>query len=332
MKHPLLILSLGLALSLMSCQKKSTYITNDGYIFGSTFHMIYQHQTNLEDTIMATMTGYNASLSTYDSTSVISRVNQNDTTVVLDANFIEFFNESQRIAQLTNGAFDITVAPLVNAWGFGFKNLDKVDSTIIQNLMPCVGFQKVQLANNRIIKQNPCLMLDANAIGPGQAADIVGRMLESYNIKNYMIEIGGEVRARGVNAKGVAWRIGIDKPIENTDAANREIQTIVNLNNASLATSGNYRAFYEKDGIKYSHTIDPKTGFPARSNLLSVSVLTTNCMTADAMATSFMVMGLEKTKKMADSLPDTEVYLIYSDSTGAYQTYATKGFSAIIAE
>jgi thiamine biosynthesis lipoprotein len=193
-----------------------------------------------------------------------------------------------------------------------------------------VGFQKIKLANRKLIKENKDIKVDVNAIAQGYSVDVIVNWLEHKNIENYLVEIGGEVCAKGINGKGIVWKIGIDKPIEDQSASNRELQAIASLNNKSLATSGNYRKFYEKDGIKYSHTINPKTGYPARNTLLSASVLATDCMTADAFATAFMVLGVEKSIELANKLDYLEVYFIYTDSTQNYSVYASDGFTKII--
>lgn len=311
---------------LAACTSKTKYITNNGFIFGTTYHIVYQSNTNYADSIKTTLLNFNKSLSTYDPGSVISRINKNDTSVIPDKYFIDCFNTAILVSENTNGAFDITVAPLVNAWGFGFNDSIKADSAKIKSLMPCIGYTKVKLLNNKIIKNNPCIMLDASAIAKGQGVDIVAGLLESLRVKNYMVEIGGEVRAKGINPKGNIWRIGIDKPVETNDMTYHDINEVIALSGKSLATSGNYRQFYEKDGIKYSHTIDPLTGFPARHSLLSASVLANTCITADAYATAFMVMGVDKSIALALSNKNIDIYLIYSDSLGQYKTYATPGF------
>jgi len=219
---------------------------------------------------------------------------------------------------------------LVNAWGFGFEQEKKIGTATIDSLMQLVGYHKVKLIDKKLVKENPKSKIDVNAIAQGFSVDVIASFLEKKKIKNYMVEIGGELKAKGINDKGVFWRIGIDKPIEGSTEENRELQEIVSLNNMSLSTSGNYRKFYEKDGIKYSHTIDPKTGYPAKSNLLSASVAAPDCMTADALATAFMVMGTEKSIELVNQLKTIEVYFIYTDSTNQYKVYASEGFKMMI--
>jgi thiamine biosynthesis lipoprotein len=236
------------------------------------------------------------------------------------------------ISKLTDGAFDLTVAPVVNAWGFGFDESKKADSALIDSLMHFVGYEKVVLKNKKIIKQFTGTMLDASAVAKGQGVDVAANYLEKQGIQNYMVEIGGEVRVKGINASGSLWKIGIDKPIEDPTASNRELQDVILLTNKSMATSGNYRQFYEKDGVIYSHTINPKTGYPARNSLLSTSVIADDCMTADAFATAFMVMGIDKSIALSKELDYLDVYFIYADSLNTLQVYASEPFKNLIAK
>lgn len=310
------------------------YIKLKGYTQGTTYQVTYESSSmiNYRDEIEQLLDDFSKSLSLYDSTSVISRINQNDTTVVPDAYFIEVFNTSLKIAQQTNGAFDFTVAPLVNAWGFGKKIASDsvLKKTTIDSLLQLVDYKAIKLKDEKIIKQDSAIQLDANAIAQGYAVDVVVEFLESKRIKNYLVEIGGELRAKGKNDKGKFWRIGIDKPIDNSNMYNRELQVVIQLKNRALATSGSYRRFYVKNGVKYSHTIDPKTGYPVKHNLLSATVLAGNCIEADAYATAFMVMGLEKSYRFVKNNPALDAYFIYSDEKGGYQVKYTSGFNELI--
>jgi thiamine biosynthesis lipoprotein len=298
------LLKLLVIFLITSCSQKASYIKNSGFIQGTTYSFIYESpkgidfQKELENELKR----FDGSLSNYQTNSIISRMNHNDSTVLADELFEACFERAMEISEITDGAFDLTVGPLVNAWGFGFEDDQAVGSTKIDSLMQFVGFQKIKLANRKLIKENKDIKVDVNAIAQGYSVDVIVNWLEHKNIENYLVEIGGEVRAKGINGKGIVWKIGIDKPIEDQSASNRELQAIASLNNKSLATSGNYRKFYEKDGIKYSHTINPKTGYPARNTLLSASVLATDCMTADAFATAFMVLGVEKSIELANKL------------------------------
>jgi thiamine biosynthesis lipoprotein len=326
-----LFIALIVPILISSCTQKPSYIKNEGYVFGTSYHFTYESKTNLEPELKALLNEFNRSLSTYDPNSIISRINKNDTAVVADSFFMQCFEKSMEISKLTDGAFDLTVAPVVNAWGFGFDESKKADAALIDSLMHFVGYEKVKMENRRIIKQHPGTMLDASAVAKGQGVDVAANYLEKQGIQNYMVEIGGEVRVKGINASGSLWKIGIDKPIEDINATNRELQDVVLLKNKSMATSGNYRQFYEKDGVIYSHTINPKTGYPARHSLLSASVVADDCMTADAFATAFMVMGIDKSIALSRELDYLEVYFIYADSSNTMQTYASEKFKELIA-
>ncbi len=266
---------------------------------------------------------FNRSLSTYDNESIISRFNQNDPEVLADQYFSICFERAYEISQLTQGAFDMTVAPLVNVWGFGFTQKDSVYPELIDSLLQFTGYEKVSLSEGKLIKDDPRIMLDASAIAKGLGVDVVSDFLESKGVVNYLVEIGGELRCKGVNKKGVDWTVGIDKPIENL--MERELQVVLNLTNSAMATSGNYRQFYVEDGVKYSHTIDPRSGYPVRHSLLSATVIASDCMTADAYATAFMVLGLEKTKQLVEEDPNLEAYLIYSDENDEIATWVSVG-------
>lgn len=328
------LFSFAVILTFLACScKQEVFVKNTGNIFGTSYHFTYKtDKGNLKNNILKKLDEFSMSLNVYDSLSLISRINRNETNIVENYFFTTCFNKAQQISEITNGAFDITVAPIVNAWGFGFKNATKVDSTLIDSLMQFVGYKKISIKNNKIYKQHPQTLLDISAIAKGYGVDIATEYLEQQGIKNYMVEIGGEVRVKGTNPKGNIWRIGIDKPIDNPSPTNRELQTIVNLKNKSLATSGNYRQFYKINGVKYAHTINPKTGYPALNKLLSTTVLANNCITADAFATAFMVMGVDKSILLAKDIKDIEIYLIYEDSTKQLKTYASKGFKQYLAQ
>lgn len=329
-KIQLLVLA---AILLCACQPaKKDYQFNEGYIFGTIYHIIYDNPQakDLKDEIVAKMNEFDHSLSTYKPNSIISRVNNNDSTVVLDHYFETVFNRSLEISKITDGAFDMTIAPLVNAWGFGFKNKLDPEDIPVDSLIQIVGFQKVRLLNHKVEKDDPRIMFDPSAIAKGYGVDVVADFLESKGITNYMVEIGGEIRVKGVSNKNKTWRVGIDKPIDDATLEKREIQDVLSLENGALATSGNYRQFYIKNGKKYAHTIDPKLGYPVQHSLLSASVIAPDCMTADAYATAFMVMGLEKSIRIVENDPDLEAYFIYTDEDGKYKTYSTDKIKQMI--
>ncbi len=326
------LIIVGFVLLFFSCTNQSKditpqhkYIKNSGFIHGTTYNIIYNNNNDLQEEIELQMHKVDKSLSTYDSTSVISLINRNKP-YKLDKMFIEVFNKSQEIAKKTNGAFDITVAPLVNIWGFGFTNKNIITQKLIDSIMPFVGYKNIKLENNKIIKQNTNTMLDASAIAKGYSVDVVCDYLISKNINDFLVEIGGEVRCSGIKADSSFWKVGIDKPIDDTLVINRELQEIVQFSGKTIATSGNYRQFYYKDGVKYSHTINPKTGYPVNHSILSASVITDKCYVADAYATAFMVLGVEKAKKIAKELDYLEIYLIYTDETNTNKVFASDGF------
>ncbi|MCF6241886.1 MAG: FAD:protein FMN transferase [Bacteroidales bacterium] len=326
------LLLIVILIIISSCSKKQTYYKLAGYAQGTTYHITYQGSQEYSTEIDSLLHNFDLSLSTYIDNSIISRINKNDTTVILDSLFIEFFNKSKEVYEQSGGAFDITVAPLVNAYGFGFSKKSTIDSALINRLMQFVGMDKVQLKDGKLIKSDKRVMLDGNAIAQGQSVDYVSCFLESKGIENYLVEIGGEIRAKGLNPEGKFWRVGIDKPIEHSDENNRELQAIIDLKDMALATSGNYRKFYEEGGVKYSHTINPKTGYPAKQSILSATIIADDCITADAYATTCMVIGLEKSKDLLKRLGNIEAYLIYPDpeNPDKYKIYMTEGMKKMI--
>lgn len=312
-----------------SCNKKTEipYQRIEGMAFGTSFHISFD-QANTEVTeadIDSLIHAMNRSLSTYMPESDISKINKGDTTIVVDALFEEVFNKSAKIFKETEGAFDPTIGVLVNAWGFGPGNsLTQMGQSQVDSLLVFVGFDKIKLKNRKLIKEHPETYLDFNANAKGFAVDLIGRFLESREIRNYLIEIGGEIRARGVNPKNQPWRVAIEKP--NFDGS-RSFQTIVALKDESIATSGNYRKFKidSLSGEKYAHTIDTKSGYPSKSNLLSASVIASlDCADVDAYATAFMAMGLEKSKLFLDKHQEIKAFLIYSDTLNGLNTFTTK--------
>ncbi len=313
---------------LFGCQSKN-YQFHEGLAEGTSFHIYYQSDTNYNTAIDSLLNRFENVLSTYRKNSLISKINTSsqDSFLIDDSLFIQMFQTAKMVYDETGGVFDITVAPLVNAYGFGFTDTMQVDSMLIDSLLQFVGMNKVHLSGKWLIKDNPHIQLDGNAIAKGQSVDYLCRFFKSRKLKNYMVEIGGEVRGEGVNAHGNPWQIGIDQPIDNSNELERNLQAIMGLTNKAIATSGNYRRFYYKNGLRYSHTINPKTGYPVNHTLLSSSVMADNCMIADAYATSFMVMGLKKTKAFLKHHPEIDVYLIYGKENNKYQVFATKGFS-----
>lgn len=312
---PFLLLLIVGTIYIIRQQRNMPYQHNSGNIFGTIYSFTYQSEDDLHDQILKELDKVDASLSTFRENSIISKVNRNED-VRLDKMFVEVFTMAENISKDTDGAFDCTVAPLVNLWGFGFKTGAKPSKQVIDSLMQVTGYEKIALVDGKIRKQDPRVMLDCSAIAKGYGSDVVARFLRSKGVKNFMVEIGGEIVTQGISEKRLPWKIGVIKPSDDSLNVNQELQTVLNVTDKAMATSGNYRKFYYKDGKKYAHTIDPKTGYPVQHNILSSTVLAENCATADAYATSFMVMGLEKARKVLDRHPELMAYFIYSDKDG----------------
>ncbi len=331
----LIITFLFIILNLISCDNRDknksnntsnyTYIAEQGEIFHTTYHIKYYYKESLQFEILEVLNRFDMSLNPFNQKSIISKVNRNELTQV-DSMFIKVFNKSMDVSRKSDGKFDITASPLINAWGFGFSNMENITKQTIDSLMEFVGYNKIVLSGNKIEKTDPRIQLNTSAISKGYSCDLVAYFLDSYGIENYMIEIGGEIVTKGVNDKGECWHIGIDKPVEDNSAAKRELQVILSLCNKSLATSGNYRNYYIKDGKKYAHTIDPQTGYPTQNDMLSATVIANDCMTADAYATAFMASGSEKSKEIAQKEPGLEYFFIYTKPDQTMGITYSKGF------
>lgn len=300
---------------IISGQKQVPYQHCRGFVFGTSYSMTYQCDSDLTRQIEAELQKVDNSLSTFNDKSCISAVNRGEN-VEVDDMFREVFMLAEQVSKETDGAFDITVAPLVNAWGFGFKHGTPPTKHSIDSMLCLIGHDKVSISGNRVRKSDPRIMLDCSAIAKGYGSDVVARLFRSKGITNFMVEIGGEIVASGINEKRVPWKIGVTKPVEDSLSTSGEIQTVLNVTDKAMATSGNYRNFYYKNGKKYAHTIDPKTGYPIQHNILSSTVIAENCATADAYATAFMVLGLDKAKKVLERHPELMAYFIYSDRNG----------------
>jgi len=313
-------------LFIASCNsKKNNLITIEGEAQGTTWHISYlsEDTINHKQAIDSILKDIDRSLSTYLPVSIISRINKNEPDVRIDPYFIDVFNKSMEVSERTDGIFDVTVGPLVNAWGFGFKKKASIDSNRIDSILQYVNYKMLKLDGNRVIKEKKGIQLDFNAIAQGYSVDVLASYLEKRGIENYLVELGGELIAKG-KKNNENWKVGIDQPLQNI-SSERKLEAIIELDNRALCTSGNYRKFYEEDGKRYSHILDPRTGFPAKQNILSASVLADDAMTADAYATVFMVMGLEQSKEFLVDNKDLnlEVYFIY-DENGIWKTYSTE--------
>ena len=330
MKYIPFFLSIFILFFFSDCNNKE-YQHIEGATQGTTYHIIYNNDEMFKPQIDTLLNNFELSLSSFNPNSIISKIN-NNIEIEIDEYFKTVFNKALEVSKATDGMFDITVAPLVEAYGFYSSEMSNIDKKTKDSLLQFVGYEKVRLENNKIIKNNPKIKIDCNALAQGYTVDVVAYFLEEKGCRNYMIEIGGEILVKGKNEFGNKWRVGIDKPFEQGDEINREIQIILEIENKAIATSGNYRKFYIEDGIKYSHSINPKTGVPIKHNLLSVTILANDCMTADAYATACMVIGLEKAKKLIENHQELEGYFIFSDDKGDFQEYFTEGFNKYIKE
>jgi len=320
---------LSLLLLISGCVNKLEYKTIDGFTQGTTYHIVYSTDSpdSLNGVVDKALADIDNSLSVYNDSSIISRINRGED-ISPDSLFIVVFNRSAEIFKISKGAFDISGAPMFDVWGFGFKNKEKVNQSDIDSIKQFVGMDKVKIENGKVVKADPRLSLNANAIAQGYTSDVIAREFDKLGIMNYMIEVGGEIFCKGQNSKGTEWSVGIDKPIEGNVIPGEELQEILSLSGKGLATSGNYRKFYEEDGKKYAHTIDPRTGYPVTHSLLSATVIAVDAMTADALATYFMVVGLDEAKAYLAANPDVDAYLVYSEG-GRFQVYKTNGIKTI---
>ncbi len=330
-QSPLIIIVL---LLFTACEPQYKWVKEQGEIFGTTYNLVYESPggKKLHRNVRQALDSVNQSLSTYDTTSVISRFNRAETGTKTDSHFRKVYETGLKVTDATNGAFDMTIAPLVNAWGFGFTESDPEISSHVDSLLSMVGMEYTQLKNDSIIRKREGVLLDASAIAKGYGVDVAARTLKRFGCRNYLVEIGGEVITYGENPRGSKWRVGIDRPIDDPTAVNRELELIVELSGEALASSGNYRQFYiDESGKKYSHTIDPHTGHPVDHSLLSASIVADECMVADAYATACMVLGTEKSLELIKKHPDLEGCFIYDSDEGMKITW-TEGFEKFIAE
>ena len=320
------LIFLSFLLIFFSCSSEKNnkvLVKNTGETQGTFYHIKYliKDGVNLQPRIENILSSVDSSLSTYVPYSLISKINYRQDNIV-DSLFETVFNCAQLVHKQTEGAFDCSIAPLVNAWGFGFEKKQNLDSLKIKKILKNIGFDKIYIKNDSLnIPKN--MMIDFNALAQGFTVDLIAKFLDDNSITDYLIEIGGELKSKGSNASDKIWRVGVDKPIDEIDLQDR-FQFIMKLENKSIATSGNYRKYFEENGKKYSHTISPFNGYPVMNNFLSVSVIHDDCMLADAYATAFMVMGKSKTLKFLDNFPEIEAYIVYTDKNGKFKTYISE--------
>lgn len=308
-----------------ACTQQKQYYEESGSVFHTIYHIKYESPELLTEKIDAEFQKFNLSLNPFNPNSIIAKVNNNEP-VEVDDWFIEVFNRAKEVSDHSEGIFDITCAPLINLWGFGFSKMDSVTPQMIDSIKQFVGYQKVRLDGRKVVKDDPRILLNCSAIAKGYASDVIARLLEREGVENYMVEIGGEVTMKGVNQNGNCWRIGINKPEDDSTGIKNDIEEVVQVcKKGGVATSGNYRNFYVKDGKKYAHTIDPRTGYPSEQTILSATIVADDCITADAYATAFMAMGLEKARQAAQNIPGIEYYVIYSDENGKHQIEYSTG-------
>jgi thiamine biosynthesis lipoprotein len=336
MKRKFLLLYLLFLFSACGCRHEpAVFDSFSGYTQGTTYSIVYQSKRNitpevLKASVEVIFAKFDMSLSLYKDSSIISRINRNENAVP-DSFFTEVFRKSAIVSGITGGYFDITVGPLVEAWGFGPDAHKTFSESKRDSLMEFIGMDKVSLVNGRLVKSDPGIKLDVNAIAQGFSVDVICRYFDKLGIGNYLVEIGGEVRAKG-KRDGNLWRIGIDRPTDNSMSPGEDLEAIIRITDKALATSGNYRKFYIENGVKYSHTIDPLTGYPAKNTLLSATIIADDCAMADGIATACMVMGKDKSIEFLNNNHQFRAYLIFSNDKGNYETWFSPSMEGQISE
>ena len=320
---------LGLVI-LAACGKQPEKMVLQGLAQGSYYAITYydEQNRNFQHEIDSIFHAVDMSVNLWVDSSVISKVNRNEE-VLLDDIFIDNFNIAQEAARLSDGYFDPTISPIVAAWGFSYKHGDSITPQLIDSLKQLVDYRKVRIENGKVIKDNPDMTLDFNAIAQGYTSDLIAAFLANQGIKNYLVDTGGEIMARGGKPNGKSWVVGIEKPADNWDSE-QVVQTRIALRDKGLVTSGSTRKYVERDGRRYSHCIDPKTGYPVEHQLLSVTVLAENSVWADALASICMVMGLEQSLPFIESMDGVEAYYIFANDKNTLETYATEGFNELL--
>ena len=328
---PFLVLLIVGTIVIIRQQDSVPYQNNKGMVFGTTYNITYQCDSDLHASIKAELQKVDDALSPFNKHSIITAINNNED-VEVNGMFSDVFALAQKISEDTEGAFDITVAPLVNAWGFGFKSGTAPTKNNIDSLKAIIGYDKVRLEGKHVVKKDKRTMLDCSSIAKGYGSDVVARLLSSKGVQNYMVEIGGEIVTKGISQRRMPWKIGVTKPVDDSLSVNQEIQSVINVTDKAMATSGNYRNFYYKGGKKYAHTIDPHTGYPVQHNILSSTVIANDCATADAYATAFMVMGIEKAQELLKRHPEIMAYFIYAGNDGKNKTWCSESLKGKIVE
>lgn len=323
-----------LSFILSSCSDDKVYQKIAGEAQGTTYHIIYNKDKMMKQEVDSILLEIDLSVSSYNKDALLYKLNDNQLDLTLDQHFIKVFNKALEISNKSDGMFDITVGPLINLYGFGYEDKGQINDSIVDSLLTFVGFDKVRINGDKLEKDNENIRMDMNALAQGYSVDYVADYFEKKGISNYMVEIGGETICKGHNEFNEPWRIGIEKPLENTDLNDRQIELIVAFKNEkkALATSGNYRKYFIEDGVKFTHTINPKTGYPSRDSLVSVTVMADDCMTADGYATACLVSGFEKSVEIINNTEAIEAFLIYFDYKGKYKFYFSNGFKQYVVE
>ncbi len=319
-----------IVLAFASCAGRQQPTVLEGEAQGTYYRICYYDQRDLQPQVDSLLRAFDLSASLWVDSSLLRRINANQTDS-LDPVLDRLLQYSLYIYDYTQGAFNCRVGRIVQAWGFSFRERSEPDSATLDSLLIAAGAY-VGIKDGRIVKSNPDTELDFNAIAQGYSVDLLAAMFDSLGVENYLIDIGGEVTAHGCKADGKPWRVGIEKPAAGRYDA-PTVQSVIALNDASVVTSGSYRKFYERDGVRYSHTIDPSTGRPVQHSLLSVSVADKECWLADAMATAYMVMGLDSARAFIANhhgQPGTDAVMLIYDSCGTMSTYETPGFKKLI--
>jgi FAD:protein FMN transferase len=330
----LLILTLLLLSLISACTDKAIKPVSLVGEAQGTYYMVTYYDAanrNLQREIDSLLKDFDMSVSLWEPESILSRINRGDTAVVPDEIFLYNFTTSLSVATETNGAFDFTISPLVKAWGFGPRERAEITPQLIDSLRELVDYRKVWLENGKVVKSDERIAFDFNAVAQGHSVDLIAQMLRGYGIENFIVDVGGEIYASGIKPDGSNWLVGIEEPTEFAGDS-RTVSLIVRLENKALATSGNYRKYYEKDGMRYSHTINPQTGYPVDHNLLSVTILAENAALADAYATAFMVMGHDKAIGFVEGRSDLQGHFIWSGLKGKFESYSTDGLKKLILE
>lgn len=338
-----IFICLATALTVVACTGKKDsnelrYIHEEGFVFGTSYHITYRHTRSLEKELLEHLKKYDSSMSSFNKNSLLSRLNRNED-VELDTFFVDVFSKAKEINEISGGLFDITVEPLSKLWKFSNDRPDTISIEDYNNIVSKVdsvkefiGMDKVRILDNHLIKQDPRIVINASALAEGYGIDLAGDFMDKNGVRDYLVEIGGEMRIRGFNPNGHVWRIGIEKPVEDeSNMYTKQTQSVIRVTDCAVSTSGSYRQFYyREDGKRLQHTINPSTGKPVEHNMLSVTVVAKRAVMTDALSTTFMVMGPENALKLANSLEDVEALIICENEDGTQYELRTDGYQSLV--